>query len=92
LIFGLTYSVMVHMGITSLSQILEIGVMLGFLFGSYLMAKNNPNGWLFFMIMNVSMAALMFLQDKVVLMVQQLLSLGFVVYGFRQSTAKVRER
>ena len=85
LLFGLLYSVMVHAGITSISQLLEIGVMIGFLLGSYLIAKNNPAGWLFFMLMNLSMAILMLLQDKPILMAQQLVSLGFVIYGFIQS-------
>jgi len=85
LAFGVGYSLYVHGGITSLSQVLEIGVMLGFLLGSYYLAKNNPNGWLFFMLMNLSMASLMFLQDKPILMAQQLLSLCFVIYGFNKT-------
>lgn len=82
LVIGLSYSLYHHSGITSITQILEVGVMLGFLFGSYLLAKGNVNGWLFFMLMNVSMSALMFIQDSVLLMAQQLLSLCFVFYGF----------
>lgn len=85
LALGVTYSLYVHSGITSISQILEIGVMLGFLLGSYYLARNNPNGWLFFMLMNISMASLMLLQDKPILMAQQLLSLGFVLYGFNKT-------
>jgi len=92
LVFGLVYSLQYHMGITSLTQILEMGVMLGFLFGSYLMAKNNPRGWLFFMLMNLSMASLMFLQGKVILMLQQLLSLCFVIYGFKKSSNPVSKK
>ncbi|MAM88862.1 MAG: hypothetical protein CME36_16280 [unclassified Hahellaceae] len=87
LVFGLAYSLYIYGGITSASQVLEIGVMLGFLLGSYLMAKGDPKGWLFFMLMNVSMSALMALQGKPVLMVQQLVSLCFVIYGFRQSSS-----
>lgn len=85
LAFGLTYSLSVHGGITSISQVIEMGVMLGFLMGSYFMAKNSPKGWLFFMLMNISMAALMLLQDKPLLMAQQLLSLCFVIYGFNKA-------
>ena len=84
---GLSFSLWVHVGITSITQVLEMGVMLGFLFGSYLMAKSNPKGWLFFMLMNLSMASLMLMQDKVILMLQQLVSLGFVIYGYRKSTS-----
>jgi len=81
LLFGLSYSVFIHGGIVSISQVLEIGVMMGFLLGSYAVAKNNPVGWLFFMLMNLSMATLMLLQDKPILMVQQLVSLCFVSYA-----------
>ena len=56
--------------------------MIGFLTGSYLLAKNNIYGWLFFMLMNGSMASLMLIQDKPFLSVQQLISLCFVIYGF----------
>ena len=84
---GLSFSLWVHVGVTSITQVLEMGVMLGFLFGSYLMAKSNPKGWLFFMLMNLSMASLMLMQDKVILMLQQLVSLGFVIYGYRKSTS-----
>ena len=82
LILGVGYSIFAQSGINTLSQVLELGVMIGFLAGSYLLAKRNPSGWLFFMLMNSSMATLMFLQDKPILGIQQMLSLCFVIYGF----------
>ncbi len=82
---GVSYSVLDYGGITSFSQVLEMGVMLGFLLGSYLLAKNNRTGWLFFMLMNWSMATLMLIQHKPLLAVQQIVSLSFVIYGFRAS-------
>ncbi len=85
LVVGLSYSIYQHSGISSVSQLLEMGVMLGFLLGSYLMAKRDAKGWLFFMLMNLSMALLMFIQDKPILMAQQLASLCFVIYGYRKS-------
>ena len=85
LILGVCYSVYDYRGITSISQLLEMGVMFGFLTGSYLLAKNNSSGWLFFILMNGSMAALMFMQHKPLLSIQQLVSLGFVLYGFTVS-------
>lgn len=81
-IFGVGYSLYDYGGIVAVSQVLEIGAMIGFLIGSYLLAKNDLNGWLLFMLMNGSMAALMFLQHKPILMVQQLASLCFVAYGY----------
>ena len=82
---GVSYSLFDYGGITSFSQVLEMGVMLGFLLGSYLLAKNNRTGWLFFMLMNGSMATLMFVQNKPLLTAQQIVSLSFVIYGFRAS-------
>ena len=85
LAFGLSFSLYHHGGITSVTQVLEVGVMLGFLLGSYYLAKGNTNGWLMFMLMNLSMATLMFMQEKPILIAQQLLSLCFVLYGFIKS-------
>ena len=82
IIFGISYSIYDYGGITSISQILEIGVMIGFLLGSYLLAKNITSGWLFFMLMNGSMGTLMMIQNKPILAIQQVVSLCFVVYGF----------
>lgn len=82
---GLSYSLIDYGGITAFSQVLEMGVMVGFLLGSYLLAKNNRTGWMFFMLMNGSMATLMLIQHKPLLAVQQVISLSFVVYGFQAS-------
>lgn len=90
LAFGLSLSIYHYGGIASVTQILEVGVMLGFLLGSYFLAKGNINGWLFFMLMNISMTSLMFIQEKPVLMAQQLLSLCFVFYGFIKSRSNQR--
>lgn len=86
LVLGVGTSVIDQHGINTLSQVLELGVMVGFLLGSYLLAKRNPRGWLLFMLMNGSMAALMLLQDKPILSIQQILSLCFVIYGYIVAT------
>jgi len=85
IVLGVGYSFLDYGGITSLSQVLEIGVMIGFLLGSYFLAKSNRKGWLFFMLMNGSMAILMLLQQKPLLAVQQITSLSFVIYGYLAS-------
>ena len=90
ILVGLGYSLWDYGGITSLSQFLEMGVMTGFLMGSYLLAKDRSTGWLFFMVMNASMAALMGIQGKPLLAGQQLISLCFVVYGFKKAKAAVK--
>lgn len=85
LLLGVGYSLYDYGGLTSISQLLEVGVMLGFLLGSYLLAREHLAGWFFFVLMNLSMASLMFLQQKPLLAGQQLLSLCFVLYGLRQA-------
>ncbi len=65
--------------------------MIGFLLGSYLLAKNNRKGWLFFMAMNMSMATLMLIQEKPLLSLQQMVSLSFVIYGFIASKNVTKE-
>lgn len=92
LALGACYSLYDYGGLTAISQILEICIMVGFLVGSYLMAKKNLYGWLFFMLMNVSMATLMLLQHKPLLSAQQLISLCFVVYGFMVALKYSRRR
>jgi len=85
LVVGVANSLYVHSGLTSFSQFLEIGVMFGFLLSGYYMAKGNPSGWLYFMLGNSSMALLMLIENVPILMVQQLISLVFVVYGYRKT-------
>lgn len=90
LIAGVAYSLYDFGGITALSQGLEIGVMAGFLVGTYLLAKRNSLGWLWFMLMNASMGTLMAIQAKPILAVQQALSLCFVVSGFIRSRREAK--
>ena len=92
LTFGVCYSIYDYAGITSVSQVLEICVTVGFLIGSYLLAKNNLYGWVFFMLMNSSMGSLMLIQNKPILAIQQLISLSFVVYGFAAAVKSRRKR
>lgn len=82
LLFGISYSLYDYGGIRTGTQLLEIGVTVGFLLGSYLLARKNYYGWLFFVLMNGSMATLMLVQQKPILAFQQLVSLGFVLYGY----------
>ncbi len=82
IILGTSFSIYSHHGIVSISQLLEMGVMIGFLLGSYFMAKNKSIGWIFFMLMNGSMGILMLIQNKPILSIQQGISLCFVIYGY----------
>jgi hypothetical protein len=85
---GLGYSIYFFGGITSFTQILEMGVTIGFLLGTYLLAKKKPAGWLFFALMLCSMGTLMYFQGKVILIFQQALSLVFVIRGFARGISK----
>lgn len=79
---GLVLSVYEFGGINSVSQFLELGIAAGFLMGTYLMAKDSAQGYLWLMLGNVSCASLMGTQGFYILMAQQLVSLGFVTDAF----------
>ncbi len=92
ILLGLGGSLLDRGGLVSLSQFLEILVTAGFLLGSYLLAKRHAAGWLFFMLMNGSMGALMLLQGKPVLAMQQGISLGFVIYGYAKALGNQKSK
>lgn len=79
---GLTLSVYEFGGVTTLNQFLELGIAAGFLMGTYLMAKENAQGYFWLMLGNVSCASLMGLEGFYILMIQQLVSLIFVTDAF----------
>ncbi|MFC3025104.1 hypothetical protein ACFODT_14960 [Vibrio zhugei] len=81
IILGVGYSFYEYGGITSINQWLELGVMVGFLLGGYLLAKARIGGWLCFAVMNLSMGTLMLIQGKPILAIQQTASLCFVLFG-----------
>ena len=76
---GVALSLSEHDGIANLSQWLEIGISLGFLLGTYYLAKDQLKGYLWLVVGNLSCSALMWLQGYPILAVQQALSLGLVV-------------
>ena len=79
---GLGLSLYDFGGITSPKQLLELCIAAGFLLGTYLLAKERPNGYFWLMVGNVSAASLMGLQGYYLLMTQQILSLGFVIDAY----------
>ena len=78
---GAVHSIHYFGGITAITQVLEIIVIVGFLSGSYLLAKKNKTGWIWFAVMNAGMSILMLIQDKYILAGQQIISLGVVIVG-----------
>jgi len=90
IVAGISYSVYIFHGITTFSQILEILVTFGFLLGSYLLAKNNPVGWLLFALMCTCMGILMLIQEKTLLVFQQGISLFIIIVGYIRATQKAK--
>jgi hypothetical protein len=91
IILGISYSIYCFQGITTFSQILEILATAGFLLGSYLLAKNNPAGWLLSALTCICMGILMLLQDKTLLVFQQGISLIVVVVGYIKAIQKTEK-
>ncbi len=81
-ISGLVLSVWEFGGITTLKQVLELGIAAGFLLGTYLMATNNIQGYFWLMLGNVTCSTLMGIEGYYILMTQQLLSLIFVIDAY----------
>lgn len=81
-VLGLLYSVRIFHGITTVNQWLEMGIAVGFLIGTYLLAKENPKGYLWFLLMNASNAALMGIQSYPWLCLQQIVSFAFVLDAY----------
>jgi hypothetical protein len=82
ILLGVSNSVYTFNGIRTLSQILEIIIIFGYLVSNYLLAKRNPYAWLMFMTGLGSMSILMYIQDKPILCIQQLISLIPAIIGF----------
>jgi len=77
---GIIASLWIFEGVTTINQILEFLVCLGFLMGTSLLRKKNVNGYLWFLLMNGSNAGLMGVQGAYELMAQQIISF-FIVFS-----------
>lgn len=77
-LFGIVLSLYEFGGIKTPNQFLELGIAAGFLMGTYMMAKDNVQGYFWLMLGNVSCASLMGIEGFFILMIQQLVSLIFV--------------
>jgi len=82
IIFGIGFSLYDFGGFNTINQGLELAMVIGFFIGTYLLAVENPKGYLFFMLMNASNATLMFIEHYPWLVVQQIVSLGFVLDAY----------
>ena len=75
---GFAYSLYDFGGLNTLNQWLEIGLVLGFLVGTYLLAKHHPSGYLWYVLMHISCGWLMWIQHYSWLFGQQMISLIFI--------------
>ena len=82
IIIGIICSFFDFGGISTLNQVLEIGIVSGFLIGTYMLAKENPTGYLWFLLMNASNGILMLIQDYYWLSGQQAISFVIVLYAY----------
>ena len=81
IVAGFSLSLHSFGGLTSLTQVLEVSLVLGYLVGTYNLARINPQGYYWFMAMNASNACLMAIEGFVWLTIQQVISLGFVIWA-----------
>jgi len=81
-IIGLGYSLYDFGGMTQLTQVAELGIVVGFFIGTYMLAKKKPTGYLWYILMNGSTAWLMAMQGYPWLFAQQVASVGFIVDAF----------
>lgn len=85
---GLGYSVYDFGGINTLGQWLEIGLVVGFLVGTYQLAREQSSGYLWYVLMHVCAGSLMLHQNFRWLFWQQVLSLVFITEAYRASRGK----
>lgn len=76
---GLGYSAYDHGGITSITQLLEMAAVAGYLVGANQLSKERRSGWIWFGVMNGATALLMAVQAKWGMAAAQLVSLLFVL-------------
>ena len=89
-VIGIGYSVYDFSGITTINQVLELCLVAGFLIGTYLLARERPIGYLWFMLMNVSNALLMYIEHFPWLALQQVVSLAFVADAYVMQKRKTQ--
>lgn len=84
---GFLYSLYDFGGFNSFTQLLETLLVVGFLVGTYQLAKERLSGYLWFVLMHVACAWLMWVQDYQWLFLQQVVSLLFVYDAYMWSRA-----
>lgn len=80
---GFTVSLIDFGGIAKLSQWLEIGLVTGYLAGTYFKTKKWPSAYLWLILMHICCGWLMWIQNYPWLFAQQIVSLIFIVDAYR---------
>ena len=87
-LIGLGFSIYEFGSIISIRQILELFLSFGFLIGTYRLAKEDLNGYFGFVLGNISCAILMGIEGSQLFMLQQIVSLIFVIDAYRYARIK----
>ncbi|MBI2985093.1 MAG: hypothetical protein HYY50_05750 [Candidatus Kerfeldbacteria bacterium] len=88
IVLGFTISIREFGGLTLLTQWLEVGLVTGFLIGTYQLAKEHKTGYLWFVLMHVSCGWLMWVEDLRLMFWQQVVSLGFIADAYMTTQRK----
>jgi hypothetical protein len=87
---GIIYSIYKFRSIATF--LLEIGVMTGFLIGTYLLAKKNFNGWLWFMLMSLSTGIIMIMsKGKLIMVFYNVVSFCLSFFGFLRAKGVINK-
>lgn len=87
---GIACSVYTFKGVKTVSQILELTLIFGYLAGNYLLAQRNPFAYLMFMLRPVCMGLLMYVEAKPLLSLQQAISLAPALLSFIRVMKKTK--
>ena len=81
--FGFAYSLYDFGGLNTVNQWLEVGLVVGYLVGTYLLALEKMSGYLWYVLMHVACGWLMWIQGYPWLFLQQVVSLVFIFDAYR---------
>ncbi len=82
IVAGLAYSLYDFGGLTTITQFIELVLVVTFLIGTYQLAHEKPSGYLLYFIMVCFNGALMWIEHYPWLVAQQVVSLGFIVDAY----------
>lgn len=82
IVLGLGYSLYDFGGFNTYTQVWELLMTTGFLVGTYQIAKKKLSGYVWYILMHVACIALMYLGQHPWLLVQQIISILFVVDAY----------